>query len=221
MAVLAVTLGPLIAKSRRWVPVTLPLRSKSGSKFVLAHREDQDKKRSRFSEAEIIGIHKEHEAVVSVADLCRKHGVSDASIYNWGPLRRNGRFGGAPTEGAGGREHAAKTSAGRHHARQHGIKGSRGKDMVTPAAMRKAVARLKGAFGMSERRACRAVVPVGSSAHGLFCSRHHADLRRKFHLSRKSSSSEPTRPMLDVERRSKIPPIPAGAAPKEKFCHKF
>ncbi len=26
---------------------------------------------------------KEHEAGVSVADLCRKHGVSDASIYNW------------------------------------------------------------------------------------------------------------------------------------------
>ncbi|MDA9504664.1 hypothetical protein XI09_07930, partial [Bradyrhizobium sp. CCBAU 11386] len=32
---------------------------------------------------EIIGILKEHEAGVSVADLCRKHGVSDASIYKW------------------------------------------------------------------------------------------------------------------------------------------
>jgi putative transposase len=38
-------------------------------------------KRSRFSEEQIIGILKEHEAGVSVADLCRKHGVSDASIY--------------------------------------------------------------------------------------------------------------------------------------------
>jgi putative transposase len=26
---------------------------------------------------------KEHEAGVSVADLCRKHGVTDASIYKW------------------------------------------------------------------------------------------------------------------------------------------
>jgi putative transposase len=26
---------------------------------------------------------KEHKAGVSVADLCRKHGVSDASIYKW------------------------------------------------------------------------------------------------------------------------------------------
>ncbi len=46
-------------------------------------------KRSRFSEEQIIGILKEHEAGVSVADLCRKHGVSDASIYNW-TLRTTG-----------------------------------------------------------------------------------------------------------------------------------
>jgi putative transposase len=37
-------------------------------------------KRSRFSEEQIIGILKEHEAGVPVAELCRKHGVSDASI---------------------------------------------------------------------------------------------------------------------------------------------
>lgn len=38
---------------------------------------------SRFTEEQIIEILKEHEAGVSVADLCRKHGVSDASIYKW------------------------------------------------------------------------------------------------------------------------------------------
>ena len=40
-------------------------------------------KRNRFSEEQIIGILKEHEASVSVSDLCRKHGVSDASIHKW------------------------------------------------------------------------------------------------------------------------------------------
>jgi putative transposase len=38
---------------------------------------------SRFTEEQIIGILKEHEAGVSVSELCRKHGVSDASIYKW------------------------------------------------------------------------------------------------------------------------------------------
>jgi putative transposase len=40
-------------------------------------------KRSRFTEEQIIGMLKEHEAGVPVSDLCRKHGVSDASIYKW------------------------------------------------------------------------------------------------------------------------------------------
>ena len=40
-------------------------------------------KRSRFTEDQIIGILKEHEAGVSLADLCRKHGVSDATFYKW------------------------------------------------------------------------------------------------------------------------------------------
>ena len=46
-------------------------------------------KRSRFSEEQIIRILKEHECGVFVAHLCRKHGVSDASIYKW-----KARFGG-------------------------------------------------------------------------------------------------------------------------------
>ena len=37
-------------------------------------------KRSRFTEDQIIGILKEHEAGVSVADLCRKHGVSEQKL---------------------------------------------------------------------------------------------------------------------------------------------
>lgn len=39
-------------------------------------------KRSRFSNEQIIGILKEHEIGISVADLCRKHGVSDAMLDN-------------------------------------------------------------------------------------------------------------------------------------------
>ena len=40
-------------------------------------------KRSRFSEEQIIGILKEHQAGMSAVDLCRKHGISDATFYKW------------------------------------------------------------------------------------------------------------------------------------------
>ena len=40
-------------------------------------------KQSRFTEEQIIGILKEHETGVSVADLFRKHGVNDATVYKW------------------------------------------------------------------------------------------------------------------------------------------
>jgi putative transposase len=40
-------------------------------------------KRKRFTEEQIVGILKEHEAGTAVSELCRKHGVSDASIYKW------------------------------------------------------------------------------------------------------------------------------------------
>jgi putative transposase len=40
-------------------------------------------KRNRFTEERIISILKEHEAGTPVSELCRKHGVSDASIYKW------------------------------------------------------------------------------------------------------------------------------------------
>ena len=37
----------------------------------------------RHTEEQIIAILKEHEAGVKTADLCRKHGISEASFYNW------------------------------------------------------------------------------------------------------------------------------------------
>ncbi len=40
-------------------------------------------KRKRHTEEQIIASLKEHEAGVKTADLCRKHGVSEATFYNW------------------------------------------------------------------------------------------------------------------------------------------
>ena len=43
-------------------------------------------KRTRFTEEQIIGVLKEHEAGIPIADLCRKHGVSGASIVSDVPV---------------------------------------------------------------------------------------------------------------------------------------
>jgi putative transposase len=40
-------------------------------------------RRGRFSEEQIIAALREHDAGVRTADLCRKHGISDATFYNW------------------------------------------------------------------------------------------------------------------------------------------
>jgi putative transposase len=40
-------------------------------------------KRARFTEDRIIGVLKEHEAGAKTADLARRHGVSEATLYNW------------------------------------------------------------------------------------------------------------------------------------------
>jgi len=37
----------------------------------------------RHTEEQIIAILKEHESGMKTADLCRKHGISEASFYNW------------------------------------------------------------------------------------------------------------------------------------------
>jgi putative transposase len=40
-------------------------------------------KKARFTQDQIIGILKEHQAGATAADLCRKHGISDATFYTW------------------------------------------------------------------------------------------------------------------------------------------
>ena len=40
-------------------------------------------KKSRYTEEQIIGILKQHEAGVKTADVCREHGISAATFYGW------------------------------------------------------------------------------------------------------------------------------------------
>jgi putative transposase len=41
------------------------------------------RKRIRFTEEQIIAVLREHEAGAKTGDLARKHGISEATLYNW------------------------------------------------------------------------------------------------------------------------------------------
>ena len=40
-------------------------------------------RKSRFTEEQIIKVLKEHAAGLSASEVCRKHGISDATFYKW------------------------------------------------------------------------------------------------------------------------------------------
>ncbi len=40
-------------------------------------------KRTRFTETQIVAILKEADSGMMIKDICRKHGISDATYYNW------------------------------------------------------------------------------------------------------------------------------------------
>lgn len=40
-------------------------------------------KRNRFTDEQITAVLREHDAGAKAADLCRKHGMSEATLYNW------------------------------------------------------------------------------------------------------------------------------------------
>src|SRR5437660_2372987 len=115
-------------------------------------------KRVRFTEEQIIGVLREHEAGAKTADLARKaRDLGSDAVQLEGQIRRPGGVGGQAAASPRGREPQAEEALGRIDARQRGLEGAAIKKMVGPAAKREAVAHLRGVLEMSERRACTIV----------------------------------------------------------------
>jgi len=115
-------------------------------------------KRRRFTEEQIIGVLKENEAGAQVEDLCRRHGISSATFYNWrkkyGGLEVNEarRLRELETENA-----RLKKIVADQILDMSAMKELLAKNLVTPMARRKAVGFLMTEMGLSERRGCRIV----------------------------------------------------------------
>jgi transposase InsO family protein len=115
-------------------------------------------KRIRFTEEQIIAVLREHEAGAKTADLARKHGVSEATLYNW-----KAKYGGMDVSDAKrlrsleDENRKLKKLLAESMLDQAALKELLTKKMVRPAAKREAVAHLRNVLQMSERRACTLV----------------------------------------------------------------
>ena len=112
-------------------------------------------KRSRFSDEQIIGILKEHQAGLSATELCRKYGISDATFYTW-----RSKYGGMEVSEAKRlkaleEENAqAEEAAGRAMLDAATLARDARKKLLTPRSRRKAVTWAIQQKGYSQRRAC-------------------------------------------------------------------
>ena len=65
-------------------------------------------KHKRFSDEQVIGVLKEHEAGAKVDDICRRHAISTATFYVAQEVRRHGGERREAAARARGREHKAE-----------------------------------------------------------------------------------------------------------------
>ncbi|WP_442967026.1 IS3 family transposase, partial [Rhizobium sp. C4] len=137
-------------------------------------------KKQRFTEEQIIGVLREQEAGAKAADLCRKHGISEATFYNW-----KAKYGGMEVSEAKRLKALEEENAklkkllAEQMLDVAALRELLFKKMVGPAAKRDAVAHLKAMMGLSERRACQIVSADRKMIRYQSCRASEDELRTK------------------------------------------
>ena len=137
-------------------------------------------KRGRFTEEQIIAVLREHEAGAKTADLARKHGISEATLYNW-----KAKYGGMDVSEAKrlrmleDENRKLKKLLAESMLDNARAQGASGKKMVGPAAKRDAVAHLRSVLEMSERRACSLVAADRKMIRYRSCRPPDTELRAR------------------------------------------
>ena len=114
-------------------------------------------KKSRFTEEQIVGVLREQEAGAKTSDVCRQHGISPATLYEW-----KAKFGGLEVYEARRLRTLEMENAGLKKLLADAmldnamLKDIAGK-MVAPGVRRHAVADFREHHGVSERRVCQAL----------------------------------------------------------------
>ena len=115
-------------------------------------------RKSKFSETQIVGILKDAESGVPVADLLRKHGVSKADVLQVAEqVRRGDGVGREAAARARGREREAETDVRGPGARERGHQGRPEPKAVRPFAKRQIAEVLVQEHQLPVQRACRVV----------------------------------------------------------------
>ncbi|MEL6676861.1 MAG: IS3 family transposase [Bacteroidota bacterium] len=122
-------------------------------------------KKSRFTESQIVKILKQHEAGMKVSDLCKEHGISQGTFYNW-----KNKYGGMDAsmvkrlKELEEENRKLKQMYANLSLENHAMKDLIEKKPLSPDQKRSSVAYLQSEHGLSLRKSCR-IVNLSSSVY--------------------------------------------------------
>ena len=137
-------------------------------------------KKKRFSVEQMVGVLKQAQVGVPVAEVIRKAGISEQTFYRW-----KAKYAGLEVDevrkmgAVARREHAPEAVGSGSDTRQDDATGCALKKMVKPSRRGPMVERLVGSYLVSERRACRVLGLARATYRYRICLDPRTELRMR------------------------------------------